>query len=92
MVTKMKDGFTMPGEAGYETLTLDLAKKWGADAIRDSDGTSLSREILEAGYDIYSTICIIRGHNEYLTVLQIGNCKRTNGNIKRRQEAYPSKK
>ncbi len=65
MVTKMKDGFTMPGEAGYETLTLDLAKKWGADAIRDSDGTSLSREILEAGYDIYSTICIIRGHNEW---------------------------
>ena len=55
----------MPGEAGYETLTLDLAKKWGADAIRDSDGTSLSREILEAGYDIYSTICIIRGHNEW---------------------------
>ncbi len=61
----MKGGFTMPGEAGYETLTLDLAEKWGADAIRDSDGTSLSGKILEAGYDIYSTICIIRGHNDW---------------------------
>ena len=39
-------GFTMPGEAGYEQLTLELAKKWGADVIRDSDGTKLSDEIV----------------------------------------------
>lgn len=52
--------FTLPGEAGYEGLTLDLAKKWGADNIRDSDGTQLSPEILHAGYSIYSTICLIR--------------------------------
>ena len=37
----------------------------GADVIRDSDGTVLSDEILEAGYGIYSTICIIRDHNEW---------------------------
>ena len=49
-------GFTLPGEAGYEALTLRLAEKWGADVIRDSDGTALSAEILESGYDIYSTI------------------------------------
>ncbi|AKC82867.1 D-galactosyl-beta-1-4-L-rhamnose phosphorylase [Verrucomicrobia bacterium IMCC26134] len=52
--------FTLPGEAGYEKLTLDLAKKWGADTIRDSDGTQLSPEILQAGYDIYSTVCLVR--------------------------------
>lgn len=57
--------FTLPGEAGYETLTLELAKKWGADVIRDSDGTKLSDEIVQAGYGIYSTICIIRDHNEW---------------------------
>ena len=65
----MKDyaagGFTLPGEAGYEKLTLEMAKKWGADVIRDSDGTKLSPEITEAGYRIYSTICIIREHNEF---------------------------
>lgn len=44
-----KGGFTLPGEAGYEKLTLELAKKWGADVIRDSDGTELSLEITEAG-------------------------------------------
>ncbi len=58
-------GFTLPGEAGYEQLTLDLAKKWGADVIRDSDGTVLSQDILDSGYGIYSTICIIRDHNDW---------------------------
>lgn len=63
----MKPGnFTLPGEAGYEALTLSLAKRWGADVIRDSDGTKLSPEILEAGYGIYSTLCIIRDHNAWI--------------------------
>lgn len=42
-------GFTLPGESGQEKLTLELAKKWGADVIRDSDGTQLSDEILTPG-------------------------------------------
>lgn len=58
-------GFTLPGEAGREALTLALAQKWGADVIRDSDGTQLSDDILRSGYQIYSTICIIRDHNEW---------------------------
>ena len=36
---KTKGGFTLPGESGYEKLTLEMAEKWGADVIRDSDGT-----------------------------------------------------
>jgi beta-D-galactosyl-(1->4)-L-rhamnose phosphorylase len=52
--------FTLPGEAGYEQLTLRLAKKWGADTIRDSDGTQLSPEIVQSGYAIYSTVCLVR--------------------------------
>lgn len=65
MTDYKKGGFTLPGEAGYEELTLKMAEKWGADVIRDSDGTVLSDEITQAGYDIYSTICIIREHNEW---------------------------
>lgn len=64
-MAKTKGGFTLPGEAGYEALTLKMAEKWGADVIRDSDGTELSEEIVQAGYGIYSTICIIREHNEW---------------------------
>ena len=60
-----KGGFTLPGESGYEKLTLEMAEKWGADVIRDSDGTVLSDEITNSGYGIYSTICIIRDHNEW---------------------------
>ena len=64
-MSKQKGGFTLPGESGYEALTLKMAEKWGADVIRDSDGTVLSDEIVHAGYGIYSTICIIRDHNEW---------------------------
>ena len=59
-----KGSFTLPGEAGYEELTLELAEKWGADVIRDSDGTQLSEQILASDYDIYSTLCLIRADNE----------------------------
>ena len=52
--------FTLPGEAGHEELTLRLADKWGADTIRDSDGTRLSPAILKSGYAIYSTLCLVR--------------------------------
>ena len=62
---KRKGGFTLPGESGYEELTLKLAEKWGADVIRDSDGTELSEDIVHAGYGIYSTLCVIRDHNEW---------------------------
>lgn len=60
-----KGDFTLPGEAGYEELTLELAKKWGADAIRDSDGTELSDQLVSVDFDIYSTICLIRADNEW---------------------------
>lgn len=60
-----RGGFTLPGEAGYEKLTLELAERWGADVIRDSDGTQLSDEITESGYEIYSTVCLVRGQNEW---------------------------
>lgn len=62
---KKQGDFTLPGESGCEELTLELAKKWGADVIRDSDGTELSDEIVNAGYGIYSTLCVIRDHNEW---------------------------
>ena len=65
-MTDIKKGsFTLPGESGYEKLTLQLADRWGADVIRDSDGTALSEEITGAGFGIYSTICLIRDHNDW---------------------------
>ncbi|NDV61483.1 1,3-beta-galactosyl-N-acetylhexosamine phosphorylase [Puniceicoccales bacterium CK1056] len=62
----MKNGrFTLPAEAGMEKETLELAEKWGADAIRDSDGTVLSPEITELDFDILSTLCMIRADQDW---------------------------
>lgn len=65
MLEKSKGFFTLPGEAGYEDLTLELAEKWGADVIRDSDGTVLSPKIVTSGYEIYSTLCLVRSDNNW---------------------------
>lgn len=66
----MTDSFTMPGETGCEEYVLELAEKWGADMIRDCNGTKLSPKMLQAaeerGLAIYFTICLIRGHNDFL--------------------------
>ena len=61
-----KGHFTLPGETGCEQLALELCERWGADVIRDSDGTRLSPELLKAGYRVYSTLCPIREHNPFL--------------------------
>ncbi|MCP5488133.1 MAG: 1,3-beta-galactosyl-N-acetylhexosamine phosphorylase [Verrucomicrobia bacterium] len=60
-----KYGFTLPAQAGMDDVVLDLARRWGADAFRDSDGTVLSDSITSLGYDIYSTLCLIRADQEW---------------------------
>ena len=66
MIDPTSGSFTLPGEAGYEALTLTLAGRWGADAVRDSDGTTLSDSILKTGLSVYATLCVIRKHNEWI--------------------------
>ncbi len=55
-----KGAITLPSEVGKEKETIKLFDLWGADAIRDSDGTQLSPEILKKGYPVYSTLCLVR--------------------------------
>lgn len=61
----VKGRFTLPAQAGMENEVLYLAEKWGVDAVRDSDGTKLSDEIINMGFSVYSTLCIIREDNEW---------------------------
>ncbi|SDA43811.1 1,3-beta-galactosyl-N-acetylhexosamine phosphorylase [Lachnospiraceae bacterium G11] len=58
--------FTLPGETGMENKIKELISLWGVDAIRDSDGTALSDELLGLGVQIYSTLCLIRMDNEWI--------------------------
>ena len=57
--------FTLPAQKGMDKEVQILCKKWGADAIRDSDGTTLSPEILNMGHEVYSTICLIRADQQW---------------------------
>ena len=56
---------TLPAESGHEDKVIELVEKWGADAIRDSDGTQLSDRLLAVDCDIYSTLCLVRADQEY---------------------------
>ena len=40
-------------------------RRWGADAIRDSDGTKLDEGIKSLDAKIYTTYFVARGHNEF---------------------------
>ena len=65
-IKKITTGYvTLPAESGQEKKVLELVKKWGADALRDSDGTRLSPPMLEMGYEIYSTICLVRADQNW---------------------------
>ena len=59
--------FTLPGEENFAEKTKELAKLWGADAIRNSDGTRLDQELLNLGMKVYSAYFPTRAHNEWIS-------------------------
>ncbi|MCF7849805.1 MAG: 1,3-beta-galactosyl-N-acetylhexosamine phosphorylase [Kiritimatiellales bacterium] len=63
--THRETGITLPAQAGQEKTTAELVETWGADAIRDSDGTELSSELLDLGLTVYSTLCLVRVDQDY---------------------------
>ncbi len=59
--------FTLPSEEHFAAKTEELAELWGADAIRNSDGTHLDDEVLALGKRIYSAYFPSRAHNEWIS-------------------------
>lgn len=62
----IKGRFTLPGETGMEKEIKDLVELWGVDAIRDSDGTKLSQDLIDMGLTVYSVLCLVRDDNEWV--------------------------
>lgn len=60
--------FTLPSEANFAEETARLAELWGADAIRNSDGTELDDAVLALGKRIYSAYFPSRAHNEWISL------------------------
>ncbi|MDF2612217.1 MAG: hypothetical protein K0S71_3 [Clostridia bacterium] len=64
-MSKTKGRVTLPSEANFYKETIEMMERWGADAIRDSDGTKLSEDIMQLNAKIYTTYFVSRGHNEH---------------------------
>jgi len=65
-MSKYKGNVTLPSESGCLKETKDLLDRWGADAIRDSDGTKLSDDIKKLDAKVYTTYFVSRGHNDFI--------------------------
>jgi len=53
---KTKGRVTLPSETNFLKETQEIMDRWGADAIRDSDGTKLSDDIIRNRYHQIITI------------------------------------
>lgn len=56
---------TIPTDLDVVPETLELMKRWGADAIRDCDGTDFPEALKDADAEIYSTYYTTRKDNEW---------------------------
>lgn len=56
---------TIPTDVDVVPETLELVKRWGADAIRDCDGTDYPEELKDVEAKVYSTYYTTRKDNEW---------------------------
>lgn len=64
-MSKTKGRVTLPSESNFLEETKEMLDRWGADALRDSDGTKLDDDIKSLDAKIYTTYFVARGHNEF---------------------------
>ncbi|MBZ9686531.1 1,3-beta-galactosyl-N-acetylhexosamine phosphorylase [Clostridium estertheticum] len=62
---KKKGRFTLPAESGIDKEVKKLIDKWGADAIRNSDGTKLPKELMDLAVKVYTTYLTVRNDQEW---------------------------
>ena len=56
---------TIPTDIDVIQDTLELSRRWGADAVRDCDGTDFPVELKDVGLKVYSTYYTTRKDNEW---------------------------
>ena len=65
MSEKSRGRVTIPTNLDVVPETIDILKRWGADAIRDCDGTEFPTELTKVGAKIYSTYYTPRKDNAW---------------------------
>ena len=64
-MTERKGKVTIPTDESFVEGTKKIAKLWGADAVRDCDGTKLPSNAHEIVEKVYNTYFVVRGDNEW---------------------------
>lgn len=54
-MSQTKGRVTIPTNLDVVPETIELMKRWGADAIRDCDGTEFPEELTKTGAKIYAS-------------------------------------
>ncbi len=62
---KTKGLVTIPTDVDVVSGTLELMERWGADALRDCDGTDFPKELQNVDAKIYSTYYTTRKDNDW---------------------------
>lgn len=62
-MSETKGRLTIPTDLDVVPQTLEMMEKWGADAVRDCDGTEFPEELRQAGLKVYSTYYTTRKDN-----------------------------
>ena len=60
-----KGRVTIPTDENYVEGTKKIADLWGADAVRNCDGTHLPKNALEIAEKVYNTYFVVRGDNAW---------------------------
>ena len=60
-----KGRVTLPAEEGLEKEIEEIVDRWGADAVRDADGTKLTKDVMGMADKVYSKLFFTRGDQEW---------------------------
>ncbi|MBO6263878.1 MAG: 1,3-beta-galactosyl-N-acetylhexosamine phosphorylase [Clostridia bacterium] len=60
-----KGRLTIPTDESFVEGTKEIIEKWGADAVRDCDGTKLPENVSDFGCKVYKTYFLARGNNDF---------------------------
>lgn len=60
-----KGRVTIPTDESFVEGTKKIAALWGADAVRDCDGTVLPENVGELAEKVYNTYFVVRGDNDW---------------------------
>ena len=60
-----KGRVTIPTDDSFVEGTKNIVELWGADAVRDCDGTTMPKNAKELADKVYNTYFVVRGDNEW---------------------------